>query len=182
MTFGRPFLLWPDLPKCPYTQAPWISFSADFYFHDTAFRFFWMSERFLPIPSLYLVFQILNFISWHISKNGSALLRPSHLISFWIFVLQVLLQPGTQTTQETYGQQVPVRFSQKAISSTALGEDCNNQFQTEFPGSTRGAVIPVWLTEANSISFWYEPFQWHNRHSVRVIVESSLCLPRWRAK
>jgi hypothetical protein len=40
MTFGGLFLLWPDLPKCPYTQAPWTSFFADFYFYDTAFPFF----------------------------------------------------------------------------------------------------------------------------------------------
>lgn len=81
--------------------------------------------------------------------------------------------------QETYGQQIPERLSPRAISSTAPGEDCNNQFQTELPGSTGGAVIPVRLTKANSIGFWYETFQWHSGHSVRVIVDAGFYFPRW---
>lgn len=81
--------------------------------------------------------------------------------------------------QETYGQQIPERLSQRAISSTAPGEDCNNQFQTELPGSTGGAVTPVRLTKVNSIGFWYETFQWHSGHSVRGIVDASLYFPRW---
>lgn len=90
------------------------------------------------------------------------------------------LTPGRdRQAQETYGQSIPQRLSQRAISSTALGEDCNNQFQTELPGSTGGAVIPVRLTKANSIGFWYGTFQRYSGHSVRVIVDASLYFPRW---
>lgn len=45
-----------------------------------------------------------------------------------------------------------------------------------------GCSSSVWLNEANSMGFWYETFQWHNWHSVRVIVESDLHFPRWRGE
>lgn len=123
----------------------------------------WMSERFLPVPSLYPVFQILSFISWHISKSGSALLRPSH--PTWLALgsssFRSCFSQGHRQLRRHMGSKSLWGFLKRAISSTALGEDCNNQFQTELPGSTRSAEIPVWLTEADSIGFWYETFQWH---------------------
>lgn len=83
-------------------QARRTSFSADFYFHGMAFQI-WVSKCFLPAPSLYPASQTLSFNPRHISKSGSALQRPTHMMNPWIVHLEVSLQPGTDKLRSQMG-------------------------------------------------------------------------------
>lgn len=169
-TFGRPFLLWPDLPT---------SSSADFHFHDMAFQF-WMSKYLLPAPSLYPVFQTLSFNSWPISKNGSTVQRPSHLMSPCLDLPPWGLAPvgDTDISGDIWAAN-PCEIFTKSNQFNCSGRGLWQSIPDGASWQHQGAVIPVWLTEANSIGFWYETFQWHSQPSVRVILESSLYFPRW---
>lgn len=87
-------------------EALRTSFSADFYFQGMAFKI-WVSKCLLSAPPLYPVSQTLSFNPRHISKSGSALQRPAHLMNPWIFHLEVSLQSGTDKFRRHMGSKSP---------------------------------------------------------------------------
>lgn len=97
-------------------------------------------------------------------------------------LLWVLLQPGTQAASRHMVRKSLREFLKKQSIRLCSERELQQSVPDWAFWQHQGSSSSVWLNETNSISFWYETFQWHNWHSAWVIVESDLHFPRWRGE